>query len=73
MELLQQRQLQQGATYRRYLQDTDDHNSFQVSCIVELTSATDYISAFIFIKIKVESVRTLEADHTNFTAYRLLT
>ena len=28
---------QQGATYRRY-QDTGDHNSFEVSCILELTS-----------------------------------
>jgi hypothetical protein len=61
---------QQGATYRRY-QDTGDHNSFEVSCILELTSATDYISAFIYQN--QGSSKTLEADHTNFTAYRLLT
>ena len=61
---------QQGATYRRY-QDTGDHNSFEVSCILELTSATDYISAFIYQN--QGSSKTLEANHTNFTAYRLLT
>ena len=61
---------QQGATYRRY-QDTGDHNSFEVSCILELTSVTDYISAYIYQN--QGSSKTLEADHTNFTAYRLLT
>ena len=61
---------QQGATYRRY-QDTGDHNSFEVSCILELTSVTDYISAFIYQN--QGSSKTLEANHTNFTAYRLLT
>ena len=61
---------QQGATYRRY-QDTGDQNSFEVSCILELTSVTDYISAFIYQN--QGSNQTLQANHTNFTAYRLLT
>ena len=59
-----------GATYRRY-QDTGDHNSFEVSCILELTSVTDYISAFIYQN--QGSSKTLEANHTNFSAYRLIT
>jgi len=61
---------QQGSTYRRY-QDDGNENSFAVDCIVELTSTTDYISAFIYQN--QGSSQTLQANHTNFTAYRLLT
>jgi hypothetical protein len=60
----------QGATYRRY-QDDGAENSFAVDCIVELTSVTDYISVYIYQN--QGSNQTLQADHTNFTAYRLLT
>jgi len=60
----------QGATYRRY-QDNGEVNSFAVDCIVELTSVTDYISVYIYQN--QGSNQTLQANHTNFTAYRLLT
>ena len=59
----------QGATYRRY-QDNDEVNSFAVDCIVELTSTSDYISAYIYQNSG--SSQTLQANHTNFTAYKLI-
>ena len=60
----------QGATYRRY-QDNDEANSFAVDCIVELTSTSDYISVYIYQN--QGGAQTLQANHTNFTAYKLLT
>jgi ABC-type Fe3+-siderophore transport system permease subunit len=61
---------QQGATYRR-IQSDGAENSFAVHCIVELTSITDYISVYIYQN--QGGSQTLQADHTNFTAYKLLT
>ena len=60
----------QGATFRRYDQD-DEQNSFTVSAIVELTSVTDYISVYIYQNSGGSA--TLQNNHTNFTAYRLIT
>jgi|TARA_R100001460_G_scaffold108060_1_gene158124 hypothetical protein len=61
---------QQGATYRRFQSDGAE-NSFAVHCIVELTSITDYISVYIYQN--QGGSQTLQADHTNFTAYKLTT
>ena len=60
----------QGATFRRYELD-DVQNSFTVSAVVELTSVTDYISVYIYQSSGGSA--TLQNNHTNFTAYRLLT
>ena len=60
----------QGPTYRRY-QDDGAENSFEVSGIIELTSVTDYISVFIYQN--QGGSQTLQPNHTNFSAYRLLT
>jgi hypothetical protein len=60
----------QGSTFRHY--ETDNvENSITVSCIVELTSVTDYISIYIYQNSG--SAATLQNNHSNFTAYRLLT
>jgi len=59
----------QGATYRRY-QDNGEVNSFAVDCVVELTSVTDYISVYIYQN--QGGAQTLQANHTNFTAYKLI-
>ena len=60
----------QGATFRQHWDD-DRANSLTVSDIVELTSVTDYISVFIYQSSG--SGKILETDHTNFSAYRLIT
>lgn len=60
----------QGSTFRHYEADNNE-NSITVSCIVELTSVTDYISIYIYQNSG--SAATLQNNHTNFTAYRLLT
>jgi hypothetical protein len=60
----------QGPTYRRY-QDDGAENSFEVSGIIELTSVTDYISVFIYQS--QGGSQTLQPNHTNFSAYRLIT
>ena len=60
----------QGSTFRKY--QTDGYqSSLSVDCIVELTSVTDYISAYIYQN--QGGSQTLQPNHTNFTAYRLLT
>ena len=60
----------QGATFRGYELD-DVQNSFTVSAVVELTSVTDYISVYIYQNSGGSA--TLQNNHTNFTAYKLLT
>ena len=60
----------QGATFRQHWGD-NNANSLTVSDIVELTSVTDYISVYIYQNSG--SGKILEPDHTNFSAYRLIT
>ena len=60
----------QGATFRKFQSD-DEQSSLSVDCIVELTSTSDYISAYIYHN--QGGSQTLQPNHTNFTAYRLLT
>jgi hypothetical protein len=60
----------QGSTFRKY--QTDGYqSSLSVDCIVELTSTSDYISAYIYQN--QGGTQSLQPNHTNFTAYRLLT
>jgi hypothetical protein len=59
-----------GTTYRRY-QDDGNENSFAVGTIVNLTSTSDYISAYIYQN--QGSGQNLQADHTTFSAYKLIT
>jgi hypothetical protein len=60
----------QGATFRKFQSDAEQ-SSLSVDCIVELTSTSDYISAYIYQN--QGGSQSLQPNHTNFTAYRLIT
>ena len=60
----------QGATFRKFQTD-GNQSSLSIDCIVELTSTSDYISAYIYQN--QGGSQSLQPNHTNFTAYKLIT